>query len=112
MIPLHSNLGRQIHSTRTGRPEIDDSTRLVIWLDKKPPQLYSTGSLVDTDFQRIPKGDARFRTTGSRQVPADCLLRLISPHMHRLGKEFRLWHQPVGSAGRKLLLEVTDYDFN
>lgn len=31
--------------------------------------------------------------------------------MHRLGKEFRIWHQPAGSAEKTLLLEVTDYDF-
>ena len=112
VIPPQSDICVQIHYTRTGRPEIDDSTRLGIWLDKKPPRLYSTGGIIDTDFRLIPKGDAHFKTTGSREVPIDCLLWLISPHMHRLGKEFRIWHQPVGSMERILLLEVTDYDFN
>jgi hypothetical protein len=112
VIPPQSDIGVQIHYTRTGRPEIDDSTRLGIWLDKKSPRLYSTGAMIDTDFRLIPKGDANFKTTGSREVTTDCLLWLISPHMHRLGKEFRVWHQPVGSSERILLLEVKDYDFN
>lgn len=112
VIPPHSDFGVQIHYARTGRPEIDDSTRLGIWLDKNPPTLYSTGMVVDTDFKVIPKGDPRFRTTGSREVEHDCQLWLISPHMHRLGKEFRIWHQPAGSSERILLLEVVDYDFD
>lgn len=112
VIPPQSDIGVQIHYARTGRPEIDDSTRLGIWLDKKPPRLYSTGAMIDTDFRLIPKGAAHFKTTGSREVATDCLLWLISPHMHRLGKEFRVWHQPVGSSERILLLEVKDYDFN
>jgi hypothetical protein len=32
--------------------------------------------------------------------------------MHRLGKEFRIWHQPPDSTERKLLLEIKDWDFN
>jgi hypothetical protein len=112
VIPPQSDITVQIHYTRTGRPEIDDSTRLGIWLSKKPPRLYSKGGMIDTDFTLIPKGDANFKTTGSREVATDCLLWLISPHMHRLGKEFRVWHQPVGSSERILLLEVTNYDFN
>jgi hypothetical protein len=112
VIPPHADICIQIHYTRTGRPEIDDSTRLGVWLDQTPPRFYSTGGMVDTDFKLIPKGDAHFKTTGSREVPNDCLLWVISPHMHRLGKEFRIWHQPAGSAEKTLLLEVTDYDFN
>ena len=112
VIPPQSDICVQIHYARTGRPEIDDSSRLGIWLDKTPPKLYSSGGIIDTDFKLIPKGDAHFKTTGSREVPTDCLLWLMSPHMHRLGKEFRVWHQPAGSSERTLLLEVTDYDFN
>ena len=112
VIPPQADICVQIHYARTGRPEIDDSSRLGIWLDKTPPKLYSTGGIIDTDFKLIPKGDAHFTTTGSRKVPTDCLLWLMSPHMHRLGKEFRIWHQPAGSSEKTLLLEVTDYDFN
>ena len=112
VLPPQSDICIQIHYARTGRPEIDDASRLGIWLDKTPPKLYSTGGIIDTDFKLIPKGDAHFKTTGSREVPTDCLLWLMSPHMHRLGKEFRVWHQPAGSSERTLLLEVTDYDFN
>jgi len=112
VIPPQSDICVQIHYARTGRPEIDDSSRLGIWLDKTPPKLFSSGGIVDTDFKVIPKGDAHFKTTGSREVPTDCLLWLMAPHMHRLGKEFRVWHQPAGSSERTLLLEVTDYDFD
>lgn len=112
LVPPDSAIALQMHYSRTGKPEIDDSSRLGIWLDKKPPRLFSLGYLLDTDFRLIPKGNANFKTTGSLEITGDCHLWLVTPHMHRLGKEFRVWHQPVGSPERILLLEVTDYDFN
>jgi peroxiredoxin len=112
VIPPDSSIVVQIHYTRTGKPEVDDSTRLALWFDENPPALFADGLLLDTDFRVIPKGDPAFRTTGSLEVPSDCQLWLITPHMHRLGKEFRVWHQPVGSVDRKLLFELMNWDFD
>jgi len=112
VIPSQCDICVQIHYPRTGRPEFDESSRLGIWLDKRLPRLYSTGGIIDTTFKLIPKGEPDFKTTGPCEVPNDCLLWLISPHMDRLGKEFRAWQQPAGSPERTLLLEVTNYGFN
>ena len=112
VIPSDAAIALQIHYVRTGKPEIDDSSRLGIWLDKNPPRRFSHGFMLDTDFRLIPKGAANFKTTGSREITSDCHLWVMAPHMHRLGKEFRIWHQPPNSTQRKLLLEIKDWDFN
>lgn len=112
VVPPDTAILMQIHYARTGKPEIDDSSRLGIWLDKKQPRLFSNGVILDTNFRVIPKGAAHFKTTGSREITSDCRLWLMSPHMHRLGTEFRIWHQPTDSPDRTLLLEVTNWDFN
>lgn len=112
VIPPNSYIFMQIHYQRTGRPEVDDSSRLGIWLTKTKPKKYVSGYLADTSFRMIPKGLPDFKSTGSRVIPEDCHLWLISPHMHLLGKEFRVWHQPKGASERKLLLELKNWDFN
>ena len=94
VIPSDAAVALQIHYVRTGKPEIDDSSRLGIWLDKNAPRRFSHGFMLDTDFRVIPKGAANFKTTGSREITGDCHLWVMAPHMHRLGKEFRIWHQP------------------
>lgn len=112
LVPSDAAIALQIHYVRTGKPEIDDSSRLGIWLDKQPPRRFSHGFMVDTDFRLIPKGANNFKTTGSREITSDCHLWLMAPHMHRLGKEFRIWYQPPDSRDRELLLELTNWDFN
>ena len=68
--------------------------------------------MADTSFRLVPKNVDHFKSTGSRVIPVDSQLYLITPHMHMLGKEFRVWHQPKGSSERRLLLELRNWDFN
>jgi hypothetical protein len=112
VLPPETAIAIQIHYVRTGKPEIDDSSRLGIWLQKQTPRLFSHGFMLDTEFRLIPKGDANFRTTGSREITSDCHLWVMAPHMHRLGREFRIWHQPPNSTDRTLLLEIRNWDFS
>jgi hypothetical protein len=111
-VPANSDLLLQVHYVRTGQPEMDNGTRAGIWLLKEQPQRYANGYLLDTDFRLIPKNVANFRSTGSIEILEDSELFLMSPHMHRLGKEMRIWYQPKGSGVRQLLLELKNWDFN
>ena len=111
-VPANSDLLLQVHYVRTGQPEMDNGTRAGIWLLKEQPQRYANGYILDTDFRLIPKNVANFRSTGSIEILEDSELFLMSPHMHRLGKEMRIWYQPKGSGVRQLLLELKNWDFN
>jgi len=112
VIPPDANVLMQIHYQRTGRPEVDNGSRLAIWLSKDKPKKYLLGFLGDSSFRMIPKGMSEFKSTGIRVIPEDCHLWLLSPHMHLLGKEFRVWHQAKGASERKLILELKNWDFN
>jgi hypothetical protein len=112
LIPPDSSILFQIHYHRTGKPEVDDASRIAIWFDKEKPKKYVIPYIADTDFKIIPKGMENFRTSGSKVIPSDCKLWLVAAHMHFLGKEFRAWHQPKGSTERKLIFELKNWDFN
>ena len=112
VIPANSDLAMQIHYVRTGQPETDNDSKLGIWLLKDQPQRYLHGYLLDTDFRLIPKNVADFRSTGSIEILEDSELFLMAPHMHRLGKEMRIWYQPKESGVRQLILELKNWDYN
>ena len=112
VLPPDSNAFMQIHYQRTGRPETDSGSRLAIWLSKSKLKKYATSYIADTSFRMIPTGISEFKSTGSRVVSEDCHLWFMSPHMHLLGKEFRVWHQAKGASERKLILELKNWDFN
>jgi hypothetical protein len=112
VLPPDSNAFMQIHYQRTGRPETDSGSRLAIWLSKSKLKNYATSYIADTSFRMIPTGISEFKSTGARVVPEDCHLWFMTPHMHLLGKEFRVWHQAKGASERKLILELKNWDFN
>lgn len=112
LIPPDSSILLQIHYHRTGKPELDDGSRLAIWFDREKPKNYVIPYIADTNFKIIPKGGDNFRSSGSKVIPSDCKLWLVGVHMHQLGKEFRAWHQPKDSTERKLILELKNWDFN
>ncbi len=111
-VPANSDLLLQVHYVRTGQSETDSGTRVGIWLLKDQPQKYVNGYLLDTDFRVIPKDVPDFRSTGSIEIIEDSELFLLAPHMHKLGKEMRIWYQPKESGARQLLLELKNWDFN
>ena len=112
LIPPDASILMQIHYHRTGKPEVDEGSRLAVWFDKEKPKKYVIPFLADTSFRMIPKGAEKFRSAGSKVIPSDCQLWLVGVHMHMLGKEFRVWHQPKDSTERKLILELKNWDFN
>lgn len=112
LVPPEAAVFMQVHYHRTGKPETDSGSRVGIWFERKQPEFYVQSLVADTTFRMIPKGVARFKATGTRVIPVDSELWLLSPHMHSLGREFRVWHQPHDSKERKLLLELKNWDFN
>jgi len=112
LVPADSSVHMNIHYHRTGKPEVDRDSRIGLWLRKEKPEKFMRGYIVDTSFRMIPKGVERFVTTGSKTIPNDCTLWFMAPHMHSLGKEFRIWHQDKDSEKRTLLLELKNWDFN
>ncbi len=112
VLPPNASLLLQFHYHRTGKEEVDSDSRLAVWVSRRKPEKYVAEYLVDSSFRIIPKGASQFRSIGSRTIPADSELWTISPHMHMLGKEMKLWHQAKDSEERVLLLALDNWDFN
>ena len=111
VVPPESAIIMQIHYHRNGKPETDRS-KIAIWLAKEKPEKYVHHMLVDTKFLWIPKGVSQYKSIGSRVVEQDCEIFMMKPHMHFLGKEIQVWHQPKNSKERKLLFDLRNWDYN
>lgn len=111
IVPPDSEILMQIHYHRNGKPETDKS-KLAIWFAKEKPEKFVNYMLVDTSFRWIPKDVSNFKSTGSKVVQEDSEVYLFKPHMHFVGKEIRVWHQPKNSKERKLIFDLRGWDYN
>ncbi len=106
-----SDLIVQVHYHPSGKPETDQST-IGIYFAKQPTEKIITGIAVTQPSLVLPPGRARCDVrTRCAPLPVDVSVLGVSPHMHNLGREFRLTaHLP---SGAKLpLIWIKDWDFN
>jgi mono/diheme cytochrome c family protein len=109
-IPRGSDIILQIHYHPSGKPEIDRS-RIGLYFGKKPvKQTLHWAWIYNTDLE-IPADDPRFKAEASWSVPVDIEARSITPHMHQIGRDMRIW--ATLPDGRDVaLVRVEDWDFN
>jgi hypothetical protein len=86
VMPLTGDIALQIHYSATGKVETDQ-TEVGIYFMREPVK-----RIMDTLYLRsfkldIPAGDANFVVEDSIEVPADCVLMSIFPHMHLVARE-------------------------
>jgi hypothetical protein len=86
VMPPAGDLAVQIHYHATGKPE-DDQTEVGVYFMREP-----TSRMMDSLFLRsfkldIPAGAPAYVVEDSVEVPADCILMSVFPHMHLLGRE-------------------------
>jgi hypothetical protein len=86
VMPMSGDLVLQIHYHATGKAE-SDQTEVGIYLMREP-----TKRMMDSLFLRsfsldIPAGTPAYVVEDSVEVPADCILMSVFPHMHLLGRE-------------------------
>jgi mono/diheme cytochrome c family protein len=86
VMPMSGDIALQIHYHATGKPETDQS-EVGIYFMREP-----TRRIMDSLFLRsfrldIPAGTRAFVVEDSIEVPADCILMSVFPHMHLLGRE-------------------------
>jgi hypothetical protein len=109
-LPKGADLVLQIHYHPSGRVEKDRS-RLGLYFARKPVQ-QQFGVFSLAGFRLAwPADDARIRVTGESLVPRDVYVISILPHMHFLGREFKL--TAVLPDGRvKPMIYIDDWEFN
>jgi mono/diheme cytochrome c family protein len=109
VMPMSGDVVLQIHYHATGKAE-SDQTEVGIYFMRGP-----TARMMDSLFLRsfkldISAGDAAYVVEDSIEVPADCILMSIFPHMHLLGREVHASAQlPDGSV--RTLIDISRWSF-
>ena len=86
VLPLSGDLVFQIHYRASGKPETDQS-EIGIYFMREPAKRVMDSLLLRSFKLDIPAGDAAFTVEDSLEVPAECILMNILPHMHLIARE-------------------------
>lgn len=109
VLPLQGDAVLHIHYRATGRPETDQS-EVGIYFMREPTKRLVNSLLLRSFKLDIPAGSADFVVEDALEIPADCVLMNILPHMHLIAREV---HVSVTLAdGRVLpLLDISRWNF-
>jgi hypothetical protein len=102
LVPAFSDVILQVHYHPSGKPEVDRS-RLAIYLCKKPvKQTLHWANATNSTFRLLPgKPDNEVKATWN--VPVDVEALGVTPHMHQLGRDFRMTVTFPGGRTQDLL---------
>ncbi len=112
IMPAGADLVVQVHYHKTGKRETDRTRIGLHFCEGKVERLVRPLAVSPLPFLlNLPPGESNQQVTASITLPDDVLLVSITPHMHLLGKDMRVWATlPNGSTQRLLL--VRNWDFN
>jgi hypothetical protein len=109
VMPMSGDVVLQVHYHATGKVESDQS-EVGIYFMKEP-----TSRILDSLFLRsfkldIPAGDTAYVVEDSLEIPADCIVMSLFPHMHFLGSEVHATATlPDGSV--RPLIDISRWSF-
>ena len=110
LLPARSDVILQVHYHPSGKPEVD-RTRLGIYFCRKPVrQTLHWANATNTSF-RLQPGQSNIEVKASWSVPVDVEVLAVTPHMHQLGRDFRMSVTFPGGRSQDLL-HIDSWDPN
>ncbi|MCW3098993.1 MAG: Peroxiredoxin [Chthonomonadaceae bacterium] len=109
-VPKGARIVVQVHYHKDGKPETD-MTRLGIHFCKGMVQKAVAGGFAINFGFNIPPGEPHYKAEGVMSVAEDEHLFAVTPHMHLLGKEMKVW-ATLPDGTEKPLVWIKDWDFN
>ena len=107
-----SDLVMQLHYHPSGKPETDQSV-VGVYFSKKPVKKIVTGIAIAQPKLKILANDPHAQVLAECQpLPVDVNVLGISPHMHNLGREFKVTAEVPGKTEEVALIWIKDWDFN
>lgn len=100
----------QLHLHPSGKPEVEQSSVGFFLTDEPPQRSMVDIMLLDKNID-IPPGEAKFRTRDEFSVPVEMEVLALFPHMHMLGRDFRITAVPPTGEPFSLIW-INDWDFN
>ena len=106
-----ADLVLQVHYHCSGKAETDLYYKLGLYFAKGTIDKPIRAKMVLHYMLRIPPGDSDYVVHATLPVTEDVTAYRVTPHMHLLGKEMKVWATlPDGTLVP--LVHVTDWDFN
>jgi hypothetical protein len=109
VLPLKGDVVFQIHYRATGKPE-EDQSEIGIHLMREPVKRIMDSLLLRSFNLDIPAGEAAFVKEDMIEVPADCILMNVLPHMHLVGREVHA-HVVFPDGSIRPLIDISRWDF-
>ena len=110
VLPKGANLVIQVHYHKDGKPETD-LTKIGLYFQHGTIEKIShTEYLVDPGF-KILAGEKRHKATASVEINEDSHFFTVTPHMHVLGREMKVWATLPNKTVIPLVW-IKDWDFN
>ena len=102
LVPRGSDIVVQVHYHPTGKVERDRS-RLGLHLIRKPVRQTIEWANATNDKFRLPPGQSNIEVRASWFVPVDVEALGVTPHMHELGRDFRMTAKLPGGKVQDLV---------
>ena len=109
-IPAGAQINFQIHYSRSGKDEVDE-TAVGLWISKEPPKQVARRIDLHNHMFRIPAGAANHEVTECHTFQKDMYITSLTPHMHFRGKDMKI-EATYPDGRREILLYVPAYNFN
>ncbi len=111
-LPWKSGVGLilQLHLHPSGKPETEQSS-IGIYLTDEPPKRSMVDMWLIYKKIDIPPGEKEYHSRDQFTLPIDMEARGIFPHMHLIGRDFKLTARPPEGEPISLLW-INDWDFN
>jgi len=102
LIPGGCDVILQVHYHPTGKVEVD-RTRIGLHLCRRPVEQSIHWANATNDKLRLPAGDPNVEVKAEWHVPLDVEALGVTPHMHQLGRDFRMTATLPDGTTRELL---------
>jgi hypothetical protein len=108
--PAAADFILQLHLHPSGKIESEQSS-IGFYLTEEPPQRSMVDIVMIDRGIDIPPGEPAFHTRDEFTVPVEMNVFSVFPHMHLIGRDFKLTaHPPAGEPFP--LIWIDDWDFN
>ncbi len=109
-VPKGARIVVQVHYHKDGKPETD-MTRLGVHFCQGVVQKAVAGGFAINFGIQIPPGEPHYKAEGTMMIHEDQHLFAVTPHMHLLGTEMKVW-ATLPDGAEKPLVWIKDWDFN
>lgn len=115
VIPKGASVVIQIHYSKTGKPE-KDQTKVGLYRAPNAPKRAFAALPIEPLYGRIglfaiPAGMRDYKVKANVVIPYDLMLINITPHMHLIGRDMKV--TATTPEGKTIsLIQIDDWDFN